>query len=346
MTDMRHLEFIDQVAKADVVFVDEKDRSYGGSWKRRGGVGAFMMLARKWDRLENMLGADSYDIFKMIEGQVSYERNNHKDRIGSDGTALAEVRDLRRYLLLVEAEMMARGVVPSEIAMEPKDTRSHLANQREFLGIRPNVQELDLGAEPVIMDGLVHQRGVPARAATDEDYAAARKPSALPERTVPRRETEHTVRRQVGDVAETRTTIERQFDQRTPEDGGQHCALAPHVVSGSGYAVRKDIDQGMFDLFWARRAPDVFVLEPHVQSHNIPRVLRDFYNMRGESWTLRPEKIPPDARDMFPVLSREKNMKEHGELPEWQRVLYTWIDDQTKYVLAEQNVPWAEGVEE
>lgn len=34
-----------------------------------------------------------------------------KDPSGTDGTVLAEVRDLRRYLLLVEAEMIARNVV-------------------------------------------------------------------------------------------------------------------------------------------------------------------------------------------------------------------------------------------
>jgi hypothetical protein len=34
--------------------------------------------------------------------------------LGTDGTVLAEVRDLRRYLLLVEAEMVARGVVETD----------------------------------------------------------------------------------------------------------------------------------------------------------------------------------------------------------------------------------------
>jgi hypothetical protein len=81
----------------DAEFLIEKDTSYGGSWKKRGGVGAFMMLARKWDRLETMLAKD-YDIFKAIDLDYS----------GNDGTILAEVRDLRRYLLLVEAEMLSR----------------------------------------------------------------------------------------------------------------------------------------------------------------------------------------------------------------------------------------------
>ena len=38
---MKHLQ---SIADTDVVTLRVKDKSYGGSWKRRGGVGAFMML--------------------------------------------------------------------------------------------------------------------------------------------------------------------------------------------------------------------------------------------------------------------------------------------------------------
>lgn len=103
---MCHMAHLEAVAAADVGHIREKEETYRGSWKRRGGIGAFMMLARKWDRLEGMMSPEShyaapYDIFKIIESSPG----------GEDGTALAEVRDLRRYLLLVEAEMVARGHV-------------------------------------------------------------------------------------------------------------------------------------------------------------------------------------------------------------------------------------------
>lgn len=107
---MGHMAHLQRVATGDVEHLREKERTYRGSWKRRGGVGAFMMLARKWDRLEGMLGHPEqntvptwgqYDIFGAVEQQPS----------GEDGTVLAEIRDLRRYLLLVEAELVARGVV-------------------------------------------------------------------------------------------------------------------------------------------------------------------------------------------------------------------------------------------
>lgn len=117
MTDhnMNHLAHLEAVAAADVAFVRMREETYRGSWKKRGGTAAFHMLARKWDRLENISSlcvdgyppgyhVGEYDIFGHIAAQPG----------GEDGSALAEVRDLRRYLLLVEAEMVARGVVVLE----------------------------------------------------------------------------------------------------------------------------------------------------------------------------------------------------------------------------------------
>ncbi len=91
-----HMRYLSDIANIDVAQLIEKERTYGGSWKKRGGVGAYMMLARKIDRLEHMANERSWDIFK-------------DPGDGSDGTPLAEIRDLRRYLLLVEAELVAQG---------------------------------------------------------------------------------------------------------------------------------------------------------------------------------------------------------------------------------------------
>jgi len=96
------------VATRDVDEVWKKDQSYGRSWMKRGGVGAFMMLARKWDRLEQFAKTCDmvWNIFRMIRSS---------EGSGADGAPLAEVRDLRRYLLLVEAHMVAEGVVKDYI---------------------------------------------------------------------------------------------------------------------------------------------------------------------------------------------------------------------------------------
>tara|TARA_B110000858_G_C17795043_1_gene471947 strand:- start:1066 stop:1356 length:291 start_codon:yes stop_codon:yes gene_type:complete len=86
-------KFIGLLASSDVTALEKAQESYGDSWRNRGGVGAFMMLARKWDRIENQVSSDNYDVFKTI-----------KDDPSSDGI-LDDIRDLRRYLLLVEAHV-------------------------------------------------------------------------------------------------------------------------------------------------------------------------------------------------------------------------------------------------
>lgn len=99
--DNKHMDFLETVVAEDVALLRKKEQTYGASWKRRGGGGAFFVTARKWDRLENILKSFSWDVFAAIE----------QDGAGRDGSALAEIRDLRCYLLLIEAEMMSRGVV-------------------------------------------------------------------------------------------------------------------------------------------------------------------------------------------------------------------------------------------
>lgn len=91
---------IQDLADRDVAVLREKGVQYGRSWLKRGGVGAFMMLARKWDRVENDASKQSFDILKAI--------------LVYDESLLDDIRDLRRYLLLVEAEHLARqkGIPP------------------------------------------------------------------------------------------------------------------------------------------------------------------------------------------------------------------------------------------
>ena len=81
------------LANEDVEGLHISEQSYGNSWKQRGGVGAFMMLARKWDRLEKQVSEQSYDVFQA----AAYD--------GREEGILDDIRDLRRYLFLVEAEV-------------------------------------------------------------------------------------------------------------------------------------------------------------------------------------------------------------------------------------------------
>ena len=66
MKEGSDFNLIDLLANNDVTALEEAQKSYGDSWRSRGGVGAFMMLARKWDRIENQVTKEGYDIFKTI----------------------------------------------------------------------------------------------------------------------------------------------------------------------------------------------------------------------------------------------------------------------------------------
>lgn len=88
-----NFNLIKLLAHTDVEKLEEAQISYGDSWRSRGGVGAFMMLARKWDRIEKQAEDYTYDVF------LALKEDNREEGLIDD------IRDLRRYLLLVEAEM-------------------------------------------------------------------------------------------------------------------------------------------------------------------------------------------------------------------------------------------------
>lgn len=96
-TGYAFLGFLNDIGTEDAEGLKKAAESYGLSWKQRGGVGAFMMLARKWDRMENRVRNVGFDVFRAIIEDTRGEG------------VIDDVRDLRRYLMLVEAEMRARG---------------------------------------------------------------------------------------------------------------------------------------------------------------------------------------------------------------------------------------------
>ena len=83
------------IAQKDLEALSRAETSQGDSWRRRGGVGAFMMLARKFDRIEHQSEKHGWDVFKAREVYVG------------EAGLLDDIRDLRRYLLLVEDYILA-----------------------------------------------------------------------------------------------------------------------------------------------------------------------------------------------------------------------------------------------
>ena len=106
------------IAQLDLQALKKAEESYGNSWRRRGGVGAFMMLARKFDRIEHQAEKHGWDIFEADEV--------YKGEAG----LLDDIRDLRRYLLLTEEHILANTVTGEDVE-EAEDVNYSVEEDRE-----------------------------------------------------------------------------------------------------------------------------------------------------------------------------------------------------------------------
>ena len=114
------LEFVPGVVAADIATIEEKEKSHGASWKKSGGGAAFMIFARKWDRIKARVSV-SVPASGDAPGAAA---ENVLEHIAADRRVeplLGDIRDLRQYLMLVEAEMAARGAVQVGTARDNRD---------------------------------------------------------------------------------------------------------------------------------------------------------------------------------------------------------------------------------
>tara|TARA_R110002153_G_scaffold53020_1_gene148159 strand:+ start:1447 stop:1803 length:357 start_codon:yes stop_codon:yes gene_type:complete len=111
-------ENMKDVAQNDLEALKRAETSYGDSWKRRGGVGAFIMLARKFDRIEHQAQKHGWDIFEAGEVYVG------------EAGLLDDIRDLRRYLLLTE-EHILEHTVTGAVTEEADDVNYSAEDDRE-----------------------------------------------------------------------------------------------------------------------------------------------------------------------------------------------------------------------
>jgi len=349
-SDMNHMNHIVSVTANDVNVLREKESTYAGSWKRAGGRSAWFMMRRNMDRLITMMKppevpelfrvqnmrdlAENIDKAEFGGGVMNVEVHTsahnyvadlkflcdshvaedifakiQEHPAGEDGTVLACLRDLRRYLVLIEAEMVAEGTV-------------QLPGQR-----RPTIEELEKilkePEKPVVVN---------------EDGSVSEMKS---ERRVPRYEV-HGV--ETGSNYVALMPYGQQPDPNclvNTEHVNDIDYLEPWIVS-QNYFKMYGISAENREKFWSHRAKAVHVLEPHVESATLPRVLHGIYVFSSSetSWTLDMRRVPPSIRSYFPNLGREKNMKEHEELPRWQRSLYVWDKDGQKYRLSSNNLDW------
>ena len=95
----RYQDHIKAIALEIAETLIKKDAEYGGSWLKRGGVGAYMMKVRKSDRLETQVASRSYDIFQAMK-ETGSSSENLRDTLLDDAG----------YAILILAEARARGI--------------------------------------------------------------------------------------------------------------------------------------------------------------------------------------------------------------------------------------------
>ena len=110
-------EEMKDIAQNDLVSLIDSEKSYGDSWKQRGGTGAFMMLARKWDRLENKV--EEFDRIEQQAKSVNWDIFEASHSYPGEEGVLDDIGDLRRYLLLVEHHVRFAGE-PASIEFQPR----------------------------------------------------------------------------------------------------------------------------------------------------------------------------------------------------------------------------------
>jgi hypothetical protein len=142
--DMKHLEFIGSVQIRDADTIRRKEAVYQGSWKKRGGRGAFFTMARKWDALEKLVESEDY------EHDIFYAASMGGE---GDGTVIDQIRDLRVYLTLIEAELRASGGIWA-VKMENTAESASYARERA-MDDGPNYEAPnESGIWPLVCDNI------------------------------------------------------------------------------------------------------------------------------------------------------------------------------------------------
>jgi hypothetical protein len=140
--DVKSLEYrehISKIAADDAKVVVEKDKQYGASWCKRGGVGAFMVMIRKVDRIEQRCEQLGWDIFKAVA------EDNREEGLIDD------IRDLRGYLLLIEGYLIENKMVAPRYVVEVESCdarmngfvcqrpKGHSGDHSTLLPVRANI---------------------------------------------------------------------------------------------------------------------------------------------------------------------------------------------------------------
>jgi hypothetical protein len=140
---LKHLDYLARITQEDAKILTVTDQQYNASWKQRGGVGAFFIMARKWDRLESAVANNK---------QTPWDILSIAARDARPEGLIDDIRDLRRYLALIEAELRRSTFIMNKL------TERDMAALAEF-----NAKYYHNTT-----DGSVKQRTFPDKLGSDE----------------------------------------------------------------------------------------------------------------------------------------------------------------------------------
>lgn len=370
--DMKHLAQLRPVALGDVEHLLMKEKTYHGSWKRSGGRSAWFMLRRKIDRLLEMMkrpepphGWSMDDYLEAVEtarcgdGDVtvdanvagylaaSYSAENifamiRSDPSGTDGSVLAEVRDLRRYLLLVEAEMVSRGAIE-----DPQLGDGSCDDLYSSVAHATGAEREDVKA--ILLAAAYSGVNIPAKGPVTHKHG---QPVM---RTVPRYDfTDGPTQEFTAKDAALRAEGERggTFTGRLSPAEEVFGGLEPWLITtealksaSDGESDRELLDQlyddrgaGLVKLVPCLEEPLHFKVSVYSKQNTSPsstlmrKALACYVPLSGmKMHVLDLTRAPRDYRSAWPRLHREYNAKELGDCERWARDLYEWVESETKY---------------
>ncbi len=108
---VRQAHRLNFITRELVSFVNDKDIQYGSSWRKRGGPGAFFVIARKWDRIEQACETEEFSLHRRLPGELATKYDIF-DRFSADDrseTILDDCLDLVGYLLILIEHMVEVG---------------------------------------------------------------------------------------------------------------------------------------------------------------------------------------------------------------------------------------------
>jgi hypothetical protein len=247
-----------------------------------------------------------------------------RDPTGKDGSVLAEIRDLRRYLLLVEAEMISRGVVSGQDTVERVVPRYDLpAGQIADFTIAVRDFDGDVVVPGTPEDGGQHARQpVEMTAEEIQNLTVGEMAERIDSVTAPWLVSRFKLRR----VMSPRLEVIPALDFLYEDHGAGLSKLRPEMTEAKNFELR----------MMATR------IGPSVARSMLVAALDCYVAVSGRKMhVLEVGRAPTDYRSAWPTFTHEYNAHEMIKLmPAWVKSIYDWSEGESKYKIRPEFSAW------